>query len=109
VYGQTKPAGLLSLDTYVEVCHVDMRNWQTLALTLLVTTHDLKWTVYGANLADFSDESVVQAEATVAIGGVGTYVTTAPPFGFYRPKIKANVGGSQGTGTIIVTQKRFGE
>jgi 7-cyano-7-deazaguanine synthase in queuosine biosynthesis len=106
MYGQAKPAGLLSVDAYVEVIALDVRNWFMLAITLAVATQSLKWTVYGANEADYSDETVAQAEATVVAAAVGTFTIVNPPFAYYRAKIKAAVGGVQGTGTARAIYKR---
>ena len=99
-YEVVAPAGLLSTDTYVALGAIDMRPWKSLSYTLKVATNALKWTVYGANLADYSDEVVVQAEASVAVGAIGSYSTTQAVWARYRVKIKADVGGSQGTGTL---------
>ena len=60
----------------------------------------IDWTVYGAQLADFSDEVVVQASATIAAAAFASYTATPPPFRFYRVTINAAVGGLQGAGTL---------
>ncbi|MGH7892945.1 MAG: hypothetical protein ACREN0_11805 [Thermodesulfobacteriota bacterium] len=91
---------LLSIDTYVPLGAIDTGTAKSLVYTLAVVTNNLKWTVYGANAADYSDEAVVQSEATVNAGALGTYTTVQAVYRYYRAKLKAAVGGSQGTGTI---------
>ena len=94
------PAALLSTDNYVALAPIDARAWRSVAYTIAVITNDLKWTVYGANASDYSDEQAVQAEATVAAAATGTYAVAQAPYAYYRVKIKANVGGAQGTATV---------
>jgi hypothetical protein len=91
---------LLSIDSYVALGAIDIGTAKSLVYTLAVITNDLKWTVFGANAADYSDEVEVQSEATVSAGATGTYSTTQAIYRYYRAKEKAAVGGSQGTGTI---------
>ena len=91
---------LLSIDTNVALGAIDLGTALSLVYTLTVVTNNLKWTVYGANAADYSDEVEAQAEATVNVGAIGTYSTTQAIYRYYRAKLKAAVGGSQGTGTI---------
>lgn len=67
-----------------------------LSYTIHVTTNDIKWEVFGANLATFTDEISVQSEATVVIGANGSYTATPAPFRFYRVKVRAAVSASQG-------------
>lgn len=94
------PDALLSTDNYVAIAPIDARPWRSIAYTIAVITNDLKWTVYGANASDYSDEQEVQAEAVVAAAATGTYTVAQAPYAYYRAKIKANVGGSQGTATV---------
>ena len=96
---------LLSTDNYVALGAIDIGTALTLVYTLTVATNNLKWTVYGANVAAFTDEVVVQAEATVNVGALGTYSTTQAVYRYYRAKIKAAVGAAQGTGTLTGVSK----
>lgn len=95
------PAGLLSTDSYVALAPIDTGPWLSLAYTIAVATNDLKWTVYGANASDYSDEQVVQSEATVTAGSTGTYAVAQAPYRYYRTKIKAATPSSQGTATVV--------
>ncbi len=90
----------VQVDAYTARAPIDVRGYRSLSYTLLATVQTLKWTVYGANLSDYSDEVVVQAEATVAAGAVGSYAVTQAPFGYYRVKVANNAGGVVGTAQI---------
>ena len=78
-----------------------MLSFICLAYTIRVATQDVKWKVYGANLATFADEVEVQAEATVVAGASGTYAVTVAPYGYYRVKIVDAGGGLHGTATVV--------
>lgn len=90
----------VQVDAMTARAPIDVRGYQSLSYTLLATVQTLKWTVYGANLADYSDEVVVQAEATVAALAVGSYAVTQAPFGYYRVKIANNAAGVVGTAAV---------
>ncbi len=95
------PAGLLSTDSFVALAPIDAGPWLSLAYTISVATNDLDWEVFGANAADYSDEVSVQAEAQVNAGASASYAVQVAPYRYYRVKIKAAVGGSQGTATVV--------
>ena len=99
------PAALLTTDSLVALAPIDTRGYLSLAITIAVITNDVKWTVFGANESDYSDEQIVQAEATVAAGATGTYAVAQAPYRYYRVKHKAAVGASQGTSTVVVHAK----
>lgn len=106
------PAAQLSTDAYAAITdgNIDARGFSTLSITIAVITNAVTWEVYGANKADFSDEVVAQAGATVAAGAKGSFTLGAIAtgfsyFAFYRVKIKATTPGSQGTATITAFQK----
>ena len=90
----------VQVDAMTARAPIDCRGYQSLSYTLLATIQDLKWTVYGANISDYTDEVVVQSEAVVAADAVGSYTATQAPFGFYRVKAANNVGGVVGTAAI---------
>lgn len=79
---------------------MDLRPWSSLAFTFKVATQGVKWSIYGANVADFSDEVAIQALTNVAAGAIGTYVVAQAPYAFYRVKIASNVSGQVGTATL---------
>lgn len=95
------PAGLLSTDSLVALAPIDMFGDTSLSYTIKVITNSVDWTVFGANLSDYSDEQVVQAEAAVAAGASGKYTEPQATYRHYRTKIKATVGGNQGTATVV--------
>jgi hypothetical protein len=82
-------------------CELDARGWNALSYTIKVITNAVDWVVYGANSSDYSDEVEVQAEATVAASGVGSYSVSLPPFLYYRVKIHSHVADTHGTATVV--------
>lgn len=96
------PAGQISAnaETVLVGSEMDMRMWKSLGYTAKVATNAVTWVVYGANSADYSDEVVVQAAASIAAGANGTYAVAQAPYAYYRVKIYSTVGGSHGTVTL---------
>jgi hypothetical protein len=78
---------------------LDATQFGSVAYSISVATNAVKWSVFGANVSDYSDESAVQAATTVAAGAIGTYAATAA-FRFYRVKLIDDAGGSHGVATI---------
>ncbi len=107
LYQHTVADSVNSTDTYAAVAavSVDSALYASLAYTIAVATNAIKWTVYGANKSDYSDEQVVQVEAIVAAAATGTYVVAQAPYRYYRIKIKASVGGAQGAVVATVMLK----
>ncbi len=92
--------------TVVAGSEVDSRGWRSLAYTIKnAGANSVDWTVFGANLADYSDEVVVQAATTVANAASGSYSTTQAPFAFYRVKIVDTAAPNHGTVTVVGTSK----
>jgi hypothetical protein len=79
---------------------LDVTQYGSLAYTIVVATNDVKWTVFAANVSDYSDEVIVNAATNVVAGTNSSYSVGAAPFRFYRVKIIDNVGGTHGTATI---------
>lgn len=100
------PAAQLSTASYVVLAgsELDARAWKSLSYTILVATQSVFWTVYGANSSDYSDEVVVQSEASVSAGASSSFSAAPPPFAYYRVKIKNNAGA--GTATLHGICKR---
>lgn len=92
-------------DSYVARVSLDCRGYRSYAVTLIASVQDVKWTVYGANASDYSDEVAVQSEATVAAGAVGSYSTTQAPFAYYRAKVKNAAAGVVGTAALQAVGK----
>lgn len=87
-------------DAVLAGSELDARNYANIAYTLKAATNAITWTVFGANLKDFSDEVQVQAPASVAVGTVGSFAPAGAPYAFYRVKIRATTPESQGQGTL---------
>lgn len=75
---------------------LDARAYQTVAYTIKVTTNAIKWSVFGANESDYSDEVAVLAATTVASGASSSYTAAPAPFLYYRVKIIDDSGGVHG-------------
>lgn len=102
VFNTVAPTPQVSTNATVVVTgsDIDVRPYTSLAYTVTVATNAIKWSVWGANAADFSDETAVQAAATVTAGGVASYSVAQAPFSYYRVKIIDDAGGVHGTATI---------
>ena len=72
----------------------------TVAYTVVVATNAIKWSVFGANSSDYSDEVAVLAAATVASGARSSDPATPAPFRYYRVKIIDDSGGVHGSATV---------
>lgn len=79
---------------------MNMRPWRTLAYTISVVTNGVKWSVFGANADDFSDEVAVLSATTVAAAASSSYAASPAPYAYYRVKIIDDSGGSHGTATV---------
>ncbi len=79
---------------------IDARPWKSLSYTVVVATQAIKWSVWGANAADYSDEVAVLAAATVAAGAASSYSVVPPPFSYYRVKGIDDSGGVHGVMTV---------
>lgn len=87
-------------DTVAAGSEIDARGWRSVAYTIQVATQSVDWTIFGANLADYSDEVAVQTEAPVAASAIASYAVAQAPYAYYRVKINSTVGGQHGTATI---------
>lgn len=85
---------------------LDLRKRTSLSYTILVATQNVRWSVYAGNAPDFSDESVIQAEATVLVGAVGTFSTALAVFAYYHVKLRSAVAGVPGTATVTGLAKK---
>jgi hypothetical protein len=99
-FEEVAPTPLLSTNSLVALAEIDTGHWKSLAYTIAVATNSVDWTVFGANADDYSDEQVVQAEASVAAAATGTYAVAQAPYRYYRVKIKSTVPGDHGTATV---------
>jgi hypothetical protein len=87
-------------DTVLAGSELDARLWGSASYTIKVATAAIHWTVYGANVSDYSDEVVAQTEASVGIGAVGSYAVAPPVYRYYRAKIHSAGAGVPGTATL---------
>lgn len=107
VVGTTAPTAQLSTAATVVVTgsDVDARGYSALAYTIIVATQDVSWSVFGANVSDFSDEKAVLTATQVVAGATGNYAVSPPPYGYYRSKIIDTAGGVHGSVTINIIAK----
>jgi hypothetical protein len=96
------PVGQLSTAATVEVAgaRLDASHLGSVSYTCKVATNAVTWQVTGANLADYSDEVVVNGPVSVGAGAVGTYAVAQAVYQFYRVSIIDTVGGTHGTATV---------
>ncbi len=79
---------------------LDATQCRTVCYTIAAATHDVDWSVFGANAADYSDEVAVLAATKVALGTNSSYTASPAPFRFYRVKLIDDVGGTHGVATV---------
>lgn len=79
---------------------LDATQFGSVAYTISIATNNVNWSVFGANVSDYSDEVAVQTATQVNAGAVGSYAATVAVYRFYRAKIIDTVGGTHGTATI---------
>ena len=87
-----------SVDAYASCLDMSVRDGVgPIAITLLeLNVNAVTWIVYGANLADYSDAIVVNAEAAVAKAGADSYVADSAHYQYYRAMVKSTVSSTHG-------------
>jgi len=90
----------VNAETVLAGSEIDARMWRSIAYTIAIITAGVKWAVYGANAADYSDEQAVQALTNVAAAATGTYTVAQAPYAYYRVKIASNVADTPGAATL---------
>ena len=80
-------------ETAVTGSNLDAGPWTTIAYTVINSdeANTVQFSVYGANVSDFSDETVVSALTDIAPLAAGSYSTTQVAFRYYRVKIHSKV------------------
>ena len=79
---------------------LDARNHATVCYTIAVATHDVDWSVFGANASDYSDEVAVLVATKVVAAAHSSYTAAPAPYSYYRVKIIDDAGGTHGTATV---------
>lgn len=91
-------AGTSTASTAVATgAEIDATQFGSVSYTIKVAANSVDWSVFGANISDYTDEVAVLAATTVASGAAGTYAATVAAYRFYRVKIIDSSGGSHGT------------
>ena len=85
---------------------IDARGWITVCMTCVCSDETISWTVFGANVADFSDEVEVQASADILADAVGSYTVSPAPFAYYRAKVVNKVAETVGSILFNAVAKR---
>lgn len=101
-YSTVAPAAQASTASTVVVAdsEIDARPYSSVAYTISVATNAIKWSVFAANAADYSDEVAVVSATTVAAGASTSYAVAPAPYSYYRVKIIDDSGGVHGTATV---------
>jgi hypothetical protein len=86
--------------TVVAGSAMDARTWTSVSYTITVVTHDVAWSVWGANLANYSDETIVTGPTVIPFTTAAAYSVDQASFAFYRVKIADAVGGTHGIATV---------
>lgn len=98
------PTPQASTDPVVVVAgsELDASIFQAVSYTLENTgANSIDVGVYRGNLADFSDEAQDGSDFVIAAAGFASFAAANPPFRFYRLKVNASAGGSQGQITAV--------
>ena len=92
------PATQETTDAYADLTNSKLDAYEHNTVCYVIKNTDgansIDWKVLGSN--DDSEYVEVQAEAAVAAGAVGTFLTATAYYRYYKVQIKATVGGSQG-------------
>ncbi len=100
---EVTPAAQASIDaeTVVTGSELDASVFSVLSYTVKNTgANAIDITTYGANASDFSDEVLVDTMNAIAAAAIDSYVVDRPPYRYYRCKVAADSGGSQGAATL---------
>jgi hypothetical protein len=107
VTGPVGPQTSTSSTVVVAGSEMDVTQFPVLSYTAVVASHDIDWSVFGANTADYSDEVAVLTATKIATGATSSYSTTNAPYRFYRVKVIDDVGGVHGTLLISGVAKTY--
>lgn len=100
VTGAVGPQTSTASTVVVTGAEIDATQFRSVCYTAIVATHDVDWSVFGANASDYSDEVAVLAATKIAAGASGSYTVAQAPYRFYRVKCIDDVGGTHGTITV---------
>jgi len=79
---------------------IDATQLVSVCYTIIVATHDIDWSIFAANVNDYSDETAVLSATKVTAGSNSSYAVAQAPYRYYRVKIIDDVGGTHGTATV---------
>lgn len=100
ITGPAGPQASTSGTVVVAGAEIDATQFKTVAYTAIAATHDVDWSVFGANVADYSDEVAVLSATKIAVGANASYTANPAPYRYYRVKVIDDVGGTHGTITV---------
>jgi hypothetical protein len=100
VTGAVGPQTSTNATVVVTGAELDVTQYKTVAYTAIAATHDVDWSVFGANAADYSDEVAVLAATKITAGSNASYTANPAPYRYYRVKVIDDVGGTHGTITV---------
>ena len=105
--GAIGPQASTSSTAVVAGTEMDATQFGILSYTAVVATHDVDWSVFGANKSDYSDEVAVLSATKISAGGNSSYSTANAPYRYYRVKVIDDVGGTHGTITVNGLAKSY--
>jgi len=100
VTGAVGPQTSTSSTVVVSGAEIDATQYQTVCYTAICATNAVKWSVFGANVSDYSDEVAVLSATTINSGANASYTVSPAPFRYYRVKVIDDTGGVHGTITV---------
>lgn len=95
-----------STNTVVSGTSLDCQSASKLILAVAAATNSIKYSLFGANAADYSDEVSILGPTTVAAAAWDYQTVTSPTKRYYRVKVQDAVGGTHGT--VYITLVAFG-
>jgi hypothetical protein len=100
VTGAVGPQTSTASTVVVTGAEIDSTQCRALSYTAICATNAIKWSVFGANVSDYSDEVAVKSATTISGGANDSYSVSPPPFRYYRVKVVDDSGGTHGTITV---------
>lgn len=100
VTGPVGPQASTNATVVVAGAEIDATQFRSVAYTAIAASHDVDWSVFGANAADYSDEVAVLTATKITAGANANYSVAQAPYRFYRVKVIDDVGGTHGTITV---------
>jgi hypothetical protein len=105
-YVTLETAELETANSYAAIAELDLASWTAVAVTLATNADygDVRFQIFAANINDYNDEILLQAETLISAGETGSY-SGSIPYRYFRVKIKSASEGVAGKVTVSVIAK----